>query len=158
MLGENKKSFYLVDKKKFKEHFIIFFHNQKINKKNMFYNLHYAYSLASGENINIKKIIVLNIHQIFRLKIMEEFDYEVIYTIRNPIAALCSATKHWLRYKKGKYVNPWSLYFHIERIYELKDAINSALKCNKPAVINVEVDPNALYSFRRDSFKHRLKR
>ena len=48
--------------------------------------------------------------------------------------------------------------FHIERIYELKDAINSALKCNKPAVINVEVDPNALYSFRRDSFKHRLKR
>ena len=47
--------------------------------------------------------------------------------------------------------------FHVEKIYELKDAINSALKCNKPAVINVEVDPNALYSFRRDSFKHRLK-
>ena len=46
--------------------------------------------------------------------------------------------------------------FHVEKIYELKDAINSALKCNKPAVINVEVDPNALYSFRRDSFKHRL--
>lgn len=48
--------------------------------------------------------------------------------------------------------------FHVEKIYELKDAINSALKCNKPAVINVEVDPNALYSFRRDSFKHRLKK
>ena len=47
--------------------------------------------------------------------------------------------------------------FHVEKIYELKDAINSALKCNKPAVINVEVDPKALYSFRRDSFKHRLK-
>ena len=42
--------------------------------------------------------------------------------------------------------------FHVEKIYELKDAINSALKCDKPAVINVEVDPNALYSFRRDSF------
>ena len=48
--------------------------------------------------------------------------------------------------------------FNVERIYELKDAINSALNCNKPAIINVEVDPNALYSFRRDSFKHRLKR
>ena len=47
--------------------------------------------------------------------------------------------------------------FHVEKIYELKDAINSALNCNKPAVINVEVDPNALYSFRRDSFKHKLK-
>ena len=48
--------------------------------------------------------------------------------------------------------------FHVEKIYELKDAINSALKCNKPAVINVEVDPNALYSFRKDSFKHKLKK
>ena len=48
--------------------------------------------------------------------------------------------------------------FHIEKINELKDAMHSALNCNKPAVINVEVDPNALYSFRRDSFKHRLKR
>ena len=45
--------------------------------------------------------------------------------------------------------------FHVEKISELKEAISSALKCNKPSVINVEVDPNALYSFRRDSFKHR---
>ena len=45
--------------------------------------------------------------------------------------------------------------FHVENISELKDAISSALNCNKPVVINVEVDPNALYSFRRDSFKHR---
>ena len=44
-----------------------------------------------------------------------------------------------------------------EKINELKDAIHSALNCNKPAVINVEIDPNAIYSFRRDSFKHRLK-
>ncbi len=48
--------------------------------------------------------------------------------------------------------------FHVEKISELKDAIISSLKCNKPSVINVEVDPNALYSFRRDSFKHRLKK
>ena len=33
----------------------------------------------------------------------------------------------------------------------------AALKCNKPAVIDVDVDPKALYSFRRDSFKHRIK-
>ena len=25
----------------------------------------------------------------------------------------------------------------------------------KPVVINVEVDPNAIYSFRKDSFKHK---
>jgi len=29
------------------------------------------------------------------------------------------------------------------------------LQCNKPAVINVDIDPKALYSFRRDSFKHK---
>ena len=33
----------------------------------------------------------------------------------------------------------------------------AALKINKPVVIDVDVDPKALYSFRRDSFKHRAK-
>ena len=43
--------------------------------------------------------------------------------------------------------------FNVKKISELKDAVEAALKCNKPAVINVAVDPSALYSFRRDSFK-----
>ena len=117
MLGEDKKSFFLINKKKFKEYFIDFFINQKINKKNVFYNLHYAYSLASGENINKKKIIVLNIHHIFRLKVLEEFDFENIFTIRNPLAALCSSVKHRIKYDGGKGLGPWSLYFHIERYF-----------------------------------------
>jgi len=45
--------------------------------------------------------------------------------------------------------------FHVNKLSELKNAINDALQCEKPAVINVDVDPNALYSFRRDSFKHK---
>jgi len=47
--------------------------------------------------------------------------------------------------------------FHVKKISELKDAINAALQCEKPAVINVDVDPSALYSFRKDSFKHKQK-
>ena len=47
--------------------------------------------------------------------------------------------------------------FHVNKISELKDVINTALQCEKPAVINVDVDPNALYSFRTDSFKHKQK-
>jgi thiamine pyrophosphate-dependent acetolactate synthase large subunit-like protein len=43
--------------------------------------------------------------------------------------------------------------FHIEKISDLKNAVLQALKCEKPVVINVEVDPDAIYSFRRDSFK-----
>ncbi len=45
----------------------------------------------------------------------------------------------------------------VEDPADLSDAIREALGCGKPAVIDVEMDPNALYSFRRDSFAHRAK-
>ena len=47
--------------------------------------------------------------------------------------------------------------FKVERIEEISEAVEAAMACNKPAVIDVAVDPKALYSFRRDSFKHRAK-
>ena len=47
--------------------------------------------------------------------------------------------------------------FKVERISEINEAIRAALNINKPAVIDVAVDPNALYSFRTDTFKHRSK-
>ena len=47
--------------------------------------------------------------------------------------------------------------YKVRKLSEINDAIKSALKVNKPVVIDVDVDPKALYSFRRDSFKHRSK-
>ncbi len=47
--------------------------------------------------------------------------------------------------------------YKVKKISEINQAVKDALKCNKPAVIDVDVDPKALYSFRRDSFKHRIK-
>jgi len=47
--------------------------------------------------------------------------------------------------------------FKVERASEIGEAVKAALKCNKPAVIDIAIDPKALYSFRRDSFKHREK-
>ena len=47
--------------------------------------------------------------------------------------------------------------YHITHLKNLKEAVSDALVCNKPAIINVEVDPNELYSFRKDSFTHRSK-
>jgi acetolactate synthase-1/2/3 large subunit/sulfoacetaldehyde acetyltransferase len=47
--------------------------------------------------------------------------------------------------------------FRVDRVSEISDAVSAALACNKPAVIDVAVDPTALYSFRRDSFQHRTK-
>ncbi len=45
--------------------------------------------------------------------------------------------------------------YKAERLSEVAPAIEAALQCGKPAVVDVSVDPAALYSFRRDSFKHR---
>ena len=47
--------------------------------------------------------------------------------------------------------------YKVKRLSEINDAVKIALKVNKPVVIDVDVDPKALYSFRRDSFKHRSK-
>jgi len=45
--------------------------------------------------------------------------------------------------------------YRAETLSQTAEAIEAALTCGKPAVIDVMVDPAALYSFRRDSFKHR---
>jgi len=45
--------------------------------------------------------------------------------------------------------------YRADTLAQTAEAIEAALECGKPAVIDVMVDPAALYSFRRDSFKHR---
>lgn len=45
--------------------------------------------------------------------------------------------------------------FRAETLGDVGGAIEAALACDKPAVVDISVDPNAMYSFRRDSFKHR---
>ena len=45
--------------------------------------------------------------------------------------------------------------YKAESLSDVHGAIEAALSCGKPAVVDVSVDPNALYSFRKDSFKHR---
>ena len=45
--------------------------------------------------------------------------------------------------------------YRAEKLVDVPGAIEAALACGKPAVVDVAVDPNALFSFRRDSFKHR---
>ena len=45
--------------------------------------------------------------------------------------------------------------FRVDRFSEIAGAVEAALACQRPAVIDVAIDPAALYSFRRDSFRHR---
>jgi acetolactate synthase-1/2/3 large subunit/sulfoacetaldehyde acetyltransferase len=45
--------------------------------------------------------------------------------------------------------------FRADTAGEVEAAIEGALGAGRPAIVDVRVDPEALYSFRRDSFKHR---
>ena len=47
--------------------------------------------------------------------------------------------------------------FKAQTLDEVGQAVEAALSCKTPSVIDVSVDPAALYSFRRDSFAHRAK-
>ncbi len=47
--------------------------------------------------------------------------------------------------------------FRIEKAAELDAVLREAFACGRPAIVDVMVDPAALYSFRRDSFQHRAK-
>ena len=46
--------------------------------------------------------------------------------------------------------------FRAESVADVAGAVEAALACDAPAVVDVAVDPDALYSFRRDSFTHRI--
>ncbi|MGE0873934.1 MAG: thiamine pyrophosphate-binding protein [Burkholderiales bacterium] len=45
--------------------------------------------------------------------------------------------------------------FRVDSASQLEPALAAALAAGRPAVVDVMVDPDALYSFRRDSFQHR---
>ena len=45
--------------------------------------------------------------------------------------------------------------YRVDRVPEIGDAVLAAIDCGRPAVVDIAVDPGALFSFRRDSFKHR---
>jgi acetolactate synthase-1/2/3 large subunit/sulfoacetaldehyde acetyltransferase len=47
--------------------------------------------------------------------------------------------------------------FRVDRAADLAKTLEAALACGRPAVVDVRVDPAALYSFRRDSFQHRAQ-
>ena len=46
--------------------------------------------------------------------------------------------------------------FRVDSADNLAKTIQAAIDCGRPAIVDVRVDPNALFSFRKDSFKHRV--
>jgi len=127
-LGENKDKYYTIDTKEFTKNFKEFFQNKEISERNILTFIHLAYSKTNNDDISRKKFIVINIHAVDFIKELIDFDYEIIYTIRHPIASISSGIKHWLNYNSGKNISPWSVYFHIERQF---NALKKLLLSNK---------------------------
>tara|TARA_B100001057_G_scaffold497035_1_gene600090 strand:- start:190 stop:1269 length:1080 start_codon:yes stop_codon:yes gene_type:complete len=135
-LGIKKNLFYEVSEKKFVNYFKNKSKGSKTNKKNILNNLHLAYSFASGESIRKKKFIIINLHSLDYIKDIDEFNYKILYTIRDPLVSLSSGFKHWLDYKNGSMASPWSIYFHIERQFNALKKLS--YKRQKTHVIKLE--------------------
>lgn len=135
-LGSKKNEFYKVSEKKFINSFKNFAKQKRLSEKNIFLNLHLAYSFASGEDIKKKKFIIINLHALEFLEGMDKFNYKILYTIRDPLVSLSSGFKHWLDYKKGTLASPWSIYYHIERQFNTLKKLS--FKKQKVFVIKLE--------------------
>tara|TARA_Y100000591_G_C21842105_1_gene706297 strand:+ start:792 stop:1880 length:1089 start_codon:yes stop_codon:yes gene_type:complete len=121
-LGKNKNEFYIVNKKKFIKEFIKLMKKNKKNSFGILKCLHLAFSLASKEKINNKKIILINIHLVnYAFEFVNDFDdyhIEILHTIRNPLSAISSPVKNWLKYKKGKNFGPVAFFFHFNLVLQ----------------------------------------
>ena len=84
--------------------------NKTIDTKEILIAIHLAYSKASGQNINQKKLIFLQIHHIFRFNVLKDIDFEILCIIRDPVASYSSYIKSLATFK-NKNINPWQFFF-----------------------------------------------
>jgi len=128
-LGRDKNSYFLVNKELFISYFVDLIKNKNFNQKNLLCCLNLAYSQASGGDLQKKKVIILHLHHIKRIKVLNELEFEIIYSIRDPLANYTASLGEWLNFEEGKHLIPWSYYFHIDRILNgTKDIIKYSKK------------------------------
>ena len=118
-LGTDKKSFFKVKKKIFKQYFV------KLSKTNdskleLLKKLHLAYFMAKKQKINNLKVLFIHTHLLSWTKEFIKFfnlkKFDIIHTIRHPLAALSSQQKSWLNYKKGTNYFPKDLFYHLDTV------------------------------------------
>ena len=147
-LGQNKDEFYFIDKDKFIKKFDELSKNKKLNKKEIIINLHLAYSSASEENIDKKKLIILQIHHLFRIKSIEDLDFDIACTIRDPIASHSSYVKNLSKFN-NKSINPGNItiiwkenFSHLIELSKLKKRKINVIKLERLHRNNLDVMKN----------------
>ena len=124
MLGKNKNSFYYVNKHIFKKNFIYYYNHSRKKKIDILIALHKAYTRASKQNLNKKKIIIFHLHLIqffenFRKSFDKFNNFQILLTLRDPLVSMCSTVNHWQNYRSGKDLFAKSIYDNIEMHFNI---------------------------------------
>tara|TARA_B100001123_G_C15344050_1_gene1036196 strand:- start:5865 stop:6971 length:1107 start_codon:yes stop_codon:yes gene_type:complete len=122
-LGPKRNKFYKLSKSKFKNFFVDICNKKKfLTNLDILKNLHIAYELAKGKKIKRKKIILVHTHIVDFTKKFIKFininDITIIHTIRNPLSAINSPVKNWLKYERGRNFFPKNLYFQLDLAFQ----------------------------------------
>lgn len=138
-LGVNRNKHFTVDKKKFINSYLLLSNSAKSNKVEILINLHRAYSRARNEDYKRKKILFIHTHILSWTKIFIKMfnlkKFELIHTIRHPIASISSPIKTWLNFKNGYGFFPKDLFFQLDLAV---NCINDLKKINKVHIIQLE--------------------
>ena len=118
-LGEDKNEYYLVDKLRFIQNFIDISKKKTLDFKDIIIALNFAYSKTSGENLEKKKIVILHLHHFFRFNPIRSLEFDIVCTIRDPLASYTSYMRALMCKKSNylKYLNSWTFNFHMERTF-----------------------------------------
>ncbi len=137
MLGLKKKDHYRVNKNFFIKKFVQISKKKKRFQNEWFQNLyliHLAYNFKLKES-NIK-VFVINAHIIpYVINFNSYFNnvkFDIIHTIRNPLASISSTIKNWIKYKNGYFFTPKELYYNLKLVFF---GIDEIVKLNKKIYI-----------------------
>jgi len=139
-LGVKKNKHFIVNEKKFIQSFVNYSKKKKnINRLKILENLHYAYSFAKGEKVNKKKILFIHTHLLSWtkrfIKIVKLKNFEIIHTIRHPLASISSPLKTWLRFEGGNSFYPKDLHYQLDLVF---NCINDLKRLSRVYIIQLE--------------------
>ena len=99
-LGEKRNEFFKINYLKFQKYFLKIYKKKKKSKMNLLTSIHLAYSASNNENYKKKKIILLHLHHIHRIYKLRDLNFQIFFTIRNPVANISAFFNNWSNFKK----------------------------------------------------------
>ena len=120
-------------------HLLVFPVKKKNSKLKIIENLHKSYFLARNIDVKKRKILFIHTHLLswtkYFINLTQIKNFEIIHTIRHPLASISSALKTWLSYEKGRNFFSKDLYYQLDLVC---NCINDLKKLNQVYIIQLE--------------------